>query len=221
MGKILDKFYAEAQALNESGASDAKSRIDNLYTIALAMDNLLPNEGGISNEDYIKLVKDIESFINIGLLSPLTLKGVEFDENGINKRFEFIRKSELGIVNLNAYAANLKKVYDCRFMSEVERNDILGTVVTDKIYMTAGGVLTKQYFDYAYLRPSIIEKGSFTVQQSIKIPCSAIILDNNTIIYTMDKREPKFKALKSFYDISIKIDNSIEKIDIRKFRKLV
>lgn len=220
--QILNREVIALKKANNDVLSDQdKTRIENLQIVSKAIDSI----GIDDSAEFDALIKDIHSLLDNGLISPLSLNDDEFDANNINYRCGSIIKTDSGIANLNAFKGIIKKTYNVNDLEETTEYNNREINYNTRIYLTAGGVMLGKYFELCYIRPSVISKHKFNVQKPIAIPVSAIytVLDKDTtnFILTMDKREPKFTALKNFYDVPIYEDKDIEKIDIRKFKKIV
>lgn len=166
------------------------------------------------------LYKYINKFRNSGLLSPLTLRSNEFDENGDNIRYPYIHIKNKIMYNNNAFNCYVRASYQHTTKCE---NEIHPFVIkqNSRVYISKGGVITGEYFDKCAIRKDIINSGSFTIQSVVNIPVCEI-LDKDISIRVVDHREPKFKALCDFYKVNIKTDKSIKerKYNIRNYVKL-
>lgn len=173
-----------------------------------------------------KIIFDnINKIRTTGLLTPLTLSNDEFPPkdkvlNRYNNRCMSVVKDDNGIYYENAFVTKPIKYYEEVSNKEVKVSECFSTG-EGIIYLTAGGVTTGEYFDKCYLLPTTIERGMYTPKDAIQVPVSIIKNTDGKLIATMDKREPKYNALKSFYQININTDDTIKsKYDIRKYEKI-
>lgn len=173
-----------------------------------------------------KIIFDnINKIRTTGLLTPLTLSNDEFPPkdkvlNRYNNRCMSVVKDDNGIYYENAFVTKPIRYYEEESNKEVKVSECSSTG-EGIIYLTAGGVTTGEYFDKCYLLPTTIERGMYTPKDAIQVPVSIIKNTNGKLIATMDKREPKYNALKSFYQININTDDTIKsKYDIRKYEKI-
>lgn len=193
-----------------------------LISVCAAIDNL-PN-----NEDYRldNLHRNLEKLWNTGILSPLTLKDDEFNKIATsdniyrNKRYPSIFKLDGRVYRLNAFGGTVRAVYDA-VTSEQIRGSIETFTQNIRVYIAKGGIVTGDYFVDTIIRPEVVDRGVYTVQSSINLPVS-MILDGELSIYTIDHREPKFKALQEFYYVPIEYDENVKlkKYFIRSYKKL-
>jgi hypothetical protein len=152
-------------------------------------------------------------------LSPIDLSPDNFDTYG-----KHIRCSHIVMGNDTIYYSNAFKLKIIHTYIHNDKQEVAVTKWTDiasTIYITKGGVVTGEFFTNACeLLPSAIRTGKFTIHEPVVIPCS--VIDNGDyFIYTVDSREPKLKALKEFYKVSICFNEDIKgKYDIRKYEKL-
>ena len=173
-----------------------------------------------------KIIFDnINKIRTTGLLTPLTLSNDEFPPkdkvlNRYNNRCMSVVKDDGGIYYENAFVTKPIRYYEEESNKEVKVSECPSTG-EGIIYLTAGGVTTGEYFDKCYLLPATIERGMYTPKDAIQVPVSIIKNTDGKLIATMDKREPKYNALKSFYQININTDDTIKsKYDIRKYEKI-
>ena len=173
-----------------------------------------------------KIIFDnINKIRTTGLLTPLTLSNDEFPPkdkvlNRYNNRCMSVVKDDNGIYYENAFVTKPIRYYEEESNKEVKVSECPSTG-EGIIYLTAGGVTTGEYFDKCYLLPTTIERGMYTPKDAIQVPVSIIKNTDGKLIATMDKREPKYNALKSFYQININTDDTIKsKYDIRKYEKI-
>lgn len=175
----------------------------------------------------IKLfTKIINNIAENKLLSPLTLEDYEFDclnKQGYicNSRYPWIYKSPDGnIYNNNAYKCTVRAEYEhvlqsqlCSEKYEVEENP--------RIYISKGGIITGECVKDCIIRQECINKHLFSIQSVVNIPVSKIYYSGKYILI-VDHREPKLKALMSFYDVPVHKDEKIAslKFNLRKYRKL-
>lgn len=197
-----------------------KSHFDDVIKVAESIDNTEPQ----SDKDIDYIITTILKICNTGLLSSLTLKDDEFEFNNstncyINKRYKDIYKKDDIVYNHNAYCCTIRACYDQYTNSQIEF-DSNKIYHNPRVYISKGGVLTGEYIDDCIIRPNIVEQHSFSIQSIVNIPVSRIN-DGNIIIFAVDHREPKLKALQEFYSVPVKIDTAIKgRYNIRNYTKL-
>lgn len=183
----------------------------------------------INNSKNPQILLDmINKYYDKGILSPLTLNGDEFKYIGrfdyINKRYEdIILDPDDEVVYLNAYKPDVKHIYDCKTNNELPLFPTcidIENIKSPKIWITKGGAVTKDYIYRCALKPMTVKRGSYVPHEPIKIPCSAIILNDNDVLFTVDVRESKIKTLAEYYNIQWCVNKNYPKYDIRKFKKL-
>lgn len=182
----------------------------------------------IVDEDFDFVINSVNKIINIGILSPLTLrddefKGTDYSPIEYNIRYPYILKDKYSIYNAKAFNIYIRRAYNHDENKEVKLTSytINGN---HKLYLSKGGVITGQYIQNCFIRKNIIDKGCFTIQSILNIPVSRIRYKEDNIdkfIYIVDHREPKFKALKEFYEVPEYFDETIKakKFNIRNYIK--
>lgn len=172
--------------------------------------------------DHKTIIKFVDKIINNEVLSPLTLKKDEFNEDGVNIRSSRIIKRYDKIYDLKAFDFDIRHVYDNITMEEIPCNIIINNddfINSHIIHINAGGVFTGRAVCLAALRKETIERGMYTPKYPIHLPISIIKEGINTW-FTVDKREPKLKAIREFFDLEEFDDNFKSKFDVRKYKKL-
>ena len=173
--------------------------------------------------DY-KTVKSAIDLINKSILdkpwTSITLNESDF-KNNVHNRTWFIKKDDNGVYNQMAYSLIERKCYIvlgenniCETpMSMFERE---GEIIDERIYISRGGIINGDYIHKCYLKH---QEGPYVVRDSIKIPISTIESENSPeVIFFVDHREPKIKALMEFYNVPIEHDDKI-KFNVRTFKK--
>lgn len=178
-------------------------------------------ETDIPLEYYTIISKYLDNIINNKTIAPLFLEDNEFDTDGLNIRCSSVFKKDGKIYYFDAFDYHVVHVYNDIDKKEVELdNKSNKRFAGGNVYINAGGVFTGQYFNLASIRKEVVDAHCYTPREAIHIPISIIELPNGHY-FTMDKREPKFKALCEFYDVEIKYDEKMKsKFDIRKYEKL-
>lgn len=179
----------------------------------------------INSPDPRTTLEYINRFFNTGLLSPLSLHDDEFSFKGENyrdnKRYKYlIQNLDDYIIYLNAWKPYVVHVYNHKTNKEepVFPTYIDVNINNSPLWITKGGCCNGDFIQDVFLKESTIEKHAFIPHSPIVIPVS-IIIKGDDIIFTVDAREPKLKALQEFYDVKIR-NNSNIKFDIRKYEKL-
>lgn len=220
-------FKTEANYMLASVNDRAKSYYEDLFN------NILPviqKIGDIvydseSTEFGDECMSFINKFYNIGLFTPLTLNDEEFTNGDgtiqTNKRYGFIYRKDGIVFNNNAYNIVVRRKYNADNCEELE-NGIFEAIDQERVYISKGGVITGEYILDCIIPKHIVDSGKFSVQSVVKLPCSRIHYDCGRVIYTIDHRDSKLKALREFYTVPIYVDNNVSKfkLDIRKYKKL-
>lgn len=171
------------------------------------------------------ILKTINTIWEKGILSPLTLTDDEFVRvkgatESYNTRYKWIVKRGDSIYNYTAYKVTTRKAYNHKLGIEV-KCDIPPVNYNPVLYISKGGIITGEYICMCEIRPDIVAKHSFVIQSVVNIPASAISV-NDRLIYVVDHREPKLKALNEFYEVPVGFDEEVKnlKLNIRKYKKL-
>ena len=156
--------------------------------------------------------------------SAINLSEENFGKLGRHYRAWYIQKDNNGIYNVLAYTLKQRKVY--LINSNGEGNEIPlnkaalnveGEVIDERIYISRGGIVNGDYVKKCYLKNQI---ENYSIKDPIKIPVSTIECVSSTdIIFVVDHREPKLKALIDFYNVPIEHDENV-KYNLRKFKKI-
>lgn len=156
--------------------------------------------------------------------SSISLSDENFDKINRHKRAWYIQKDNDGIYNVLAYTLKQRKVY--LINSNGEGNEIPLNKATlngececidERIYISRGGIINGDYVYKSYLKN---QTSNYSIKNPIKIPVSAIEhTDSPDIIFVVDHREPKLKALMEFYNVPIEHDENV-KYNLRKFKKI-
>ena len=184
--------------------------------------------GANSNADVNEIIDTIQTIINNGVISPLTLENDEFnlisdlDGKRYNLRYPdiYAEKSTGRIFNTNAFNVYIRAVY-----SDILKEQLNFAPTTHKknrrVYISKGGVITGDYILECQIRPEIVAKHKFTIQSIVNIPVCAINYKDGSI-YVVDHREPKLKTLMEFYDCVVGHDDKVAKakLNIRNYKKL-
>ena len=153
--------------------------------------------------------------------SPIKLNDDHFQLDR-HYRCWFIRKDLNGIYNQMAYLLKERKSYIvngendvCEIPMSILGRD--GEFIDERIYISKGGIINGDYVHKCYLKH---QEGEYVVRDPIKIPISTIEFKNSPeVIFFVDHREPKLKALMEFYDVKIKHDDKV-KFNVRTFKKI-
>lgn len=168
------------------------------------------------------IIKFVDKIINDEVLCPLTLKDDEFDDNGINIRSSRIIKRNGKIYDVKAFDFEIKHIYNNITMEEISTTVIINNddyINSHIVHINAGGVFTGKSIRLAAIRQESIDKEMYTPKNTIHLPVS-IIKEGVNIWITVDKREPKLKAIREFFDLEEFDDNLKSKFDVRKYKKL-
>ena len=199
--------------------------------------------GSDKNTNYYKFIEKVneiidlypEESVKVGL--DLILKSwywkpwssINLSEENFNKinrhiRAWYIQKDNNGIYNVLAYTLKQRKVYLINSKgkgNEIPLNNATlnpdGEGIDSKIYISRGGIINGDYVYKSYLLNQI---DNYNIKDPIKIPVSTIeFTDSPDIIFVVDHREPKLKALMEFYRVPIEYDENV-KYNLRKFKKI-
>ena len=171
----------------------------------------------ISTESPDKIIK-----LFTDLCAGKTLLPVDFEQDEVeNVHDNFIRYKRCKnlvkntvtntIYYANAYRIVCKKFYNAVFQYYKDYNGIYGS---DKIYLSKGGVVTNEYIEKVYVKGD-----TFMPKDPINLDCNCVKIGmNGRIIYTIDSRSNKLKALMEFYEVPILKDDKFKNIDLRNFK---
>ena len=156
--------------------------------------------------------------------SSINLDKENFDKLGRHKRAWYNQKDNNGIYNVLAYTLKQRKVYLMNANDEgtqIPLNKATlnaeGERIDEKIYISRGGIINGDYVYKSYLKN---QKDDYNIKDPIKIPVSTIEYTYcPEIIFVVDHREPKLKALMEFYNVPIEHSDNV-KFNVRTFKKL-
>lgn len=195
------------------------------------------------NTNYYKFIEEVnnivdkypEESVKVGLdlmlkswnwepWSSINLSVENFDKINRHKRAWYIQKDDNGIYNVLAYTLKQRKVY--LINSNGEGNEIPlnkatlnaeGECIDERIYISRGGIINGDYVYKSYLKN---QNSNYSIKNPVKIPVSSIEhTDSPNIVFVVDHREPKLKALMEFYNVPIEHDENV-KYNLRKFKKI-
>ena len=171
----------------------------------------------ISTESPDKILK-----LFIDLCNGKTLIPVDFEQDEVENLYDnFVRYKRCKnlvkntvtdtIYYANAYKIVCKKFYNAVFKYYKDYNGIYGT---DKIYLSKGGVVTNEYIEKVYVKGD-----TFMPKDPINLDYNCVRIGmNDRIIYTIDSRSNKLKALMEFYEVPVLKDDKFKNIDLRNFK---
>ena len=171
----------------------------------------------ISTEFPDKILK-----LFIDLCNGKTLIPVDFEQDEVENLYDnFVRYKRCKnlvkntvtdtIYYANAYKIVCKKFYNAVFKYYKDYNGIYGS---DKIYLSKGGVVTNEYIEKVYVKGD-----TFMPKDPINLDCNCVRIGmNDRIIYTIDSRSNKLKALMEFYEVPVLKDDKFKNIDLRNFK---
>lgn len=224
--EIINRAKREVNALL---AYAKNTKIDDKESIEQLKLNLVNTVGIIYTfaerfpiADHKTIIKFVDKIINNDVLCPLTLKGDEFDDNGINIRSPRLIKRNGKIYDIKAFDFEIKHIYNDITMEEISTTVTInneGYVNSHIVHINAGGVFTGKSIWLAAIRQESIDKEMYTPKNTIHLPVS-VIKEGVNIWITVDKREPKLKAIREFFDLEEFDDNFKSKFDVRKYKKL-
>lgn len=171
----------------------------------------------ISTESPDKILKLFTDLCNDKTLIPVDFEQDEV-ENLYNNFVRYKRCKNLvkntvtdTIYYANAYKIVCKKFYNAVFKYYKDYNGIYGP---DKIYLSKGGVVTNEYIEKVYVKGD-----TFMPKDPINLDCNCVRIGiNDRIIYTIDSRSNKLKALMEFYEVPVLKDDKFKNIDLRNFK---
>lgn len=219
--------------LNTIEDLDEKQTVENIYREVLNVIKAIEVTEPQSDEDIDFILDTINTVWNKGILFPLTLKDNEFDNYPdrrgyrYNKRYSYVyidTNNHQNIINSRAFDVYVRAGYKHKenIQVAIEPFTIQRSVVTSSpIFISKGGVITGEYIKDCIIKPEVIAKHCFTIQNIVKIP--VCVIDTGTrVLYVVDHREPKLKALMLFYDVPVMKNEEVAagKYNIRKYKKL-
>lgn len=197
--------------------------------------------GSDKNNNYYKFIEEVndiiakypEESVKVGIdlilkswhwkpWSSISLEDNQFDSiYHRHDRCWFIQKDDRGIHNILACTLKQRRIYlqTKEEIKEVEEGCLSkeGEILNEKIYISRGGIINGDYIYKCYLKH---QTGFYNIKDPVKVPVSAIEDDNSpNIIFFVDHREPKLKALMEFYNVPIEHDDNV-KFNVRTFKKL-
>lgn len=197
--------------------------------------------GSDKNNNYYKFIEEVNNIIDkypedsvkVGLdlmlkswnwkpWSSIDLSKENFDKLGQHKRAWYIKNGIYGIFNVLAYTLKQRRVYLINIsgkVKEIEEPALSrdGEIIDERVYISRGGIINGDYIYKCYLKDQV---NNYNIKDPIKLPVSTIEDSNSpNIIFFVDHREPKLKALMEFYNVPIEHDDNI-KFNVRTFEKL-
>lgn len=199
--------------------------------------------GSDKNKNYYQFIEEVnniiekypEDSVKIGLdlmlkswsnrpWGAISLSDENFNKLNRHYRAWYIQKDNNGIYNVLAYTLKQRKVYLMNANDEgtqIPLNKATlnaeGECIDERIYISRGGIVNGDYVYKSYLKN---QKDDYNIKDPIKIPVSTIEFTYcPEIIFIVDHREPKLKALMEFYNVPIEHDENI-KYNLRKFKKI-
>lgn len=197
--------------------------------------------GSDKNTNYYKFIEEVNNIIDkypedsvkVGLdlmlkswnwkpWSSIDLSKGNFDKLGQHKRAWYIKNGIYEIFNVLAYTLKQRRVYLINIsgkVKEIEEPALSrdGEIIDERVYISRGGIINGDYIYQCYLKDQV---NDYNIKDPIKLPVSTIEDSNSpNIIFFVDHREPKLKALMEFYNVPINHDNNI-KFNVRTFEKL-
>lgn len=171
----------------------------------------------ISTESPDKIIKLFTDLCNGKTLIPVDFEQDEVEnvyDNFVRyKRCKNLIKNTVtnAISYNNAYKIVCKKFYNAVFQYCKNYN---GVYDSNKIYLSKGGVITNEYIEKVYVKGD-----TFMPKDPINLDCNCVKIGmNGRIIYTIDSRSNKLKALMEFYEVPILKDDKFKNIDLRNFK---
>jgi hypothetical protein len=171
----------------------------------------------ISTESPDKILK-----LFIDLCNGKTLIPVDFEQDEVENLYNnFVRYKRCknlvkNTVTDTIYYANAYKIVCKKFYNAVFKyyKDYNGIYAPDKIYLSKGGVVTNEYIEKVYVKGD-----TFMPKDPINLDCNCVRIGmNDRIIYTIDSRSNKLKALMEFYEVPVLKDDKFKNIDLRNFK---
>ena len=197
--------------------------------------------GSDKNTNYFQFIERVNNIIDlypedavkVGL--DLILKSwqnkpwgaISLDDTQFNKirqhyRAWYIQKDNKGIFNTMSYFSKIRRCYVVEGennVKEIEKGilDKNGDFIDERMYISRGGIINGDYIHKCYLKNQIDD---YSIKDPIKVPVSSIeFKDSPDVIFFVDHREPKLKALMEFYNVPIEHSDNV-KFNVRTFKKL-
>lgn len=213
MSSLYERIKSELELISSSDKNT------NYYKFIEEVNNIIDKYP----EDSVKVGLDlmIKSW-NWKPWSSIDLSKGNFDKLGQHKRAWYIKNGIYGIFNVLAYILKQRRVYLINIsgkVKEIEEPALSrdGEVIDERVYISRGGIINGDYIHKCYLKDQV---NDYNIKDPIKLPVSTIEDSNSpNIIFFVDHREPKLKALMEFYNVPIKHDDNI-KFNVRTFEKL-
>lgn len=225
----LKKDFESFVKSKEVGKDASRKNI--ILTTALAISEVLPQNMTLATfTEAAELIKDTMLYKTT---RPITFKIEDF-AGCLHKRLTYIHKINGNIINDNAYDAKIRKYYNHLTKSEVTfqefvdecNNTELYKDVHNPIYISKGGVITGEYFNYAYFDHYTELVGvEVEIPKIINIPVSLIYyIEHGTMFCfkVVDHREPTLKQLRASYRVKILMNEKVKsmKFNLRNYEKI-
>ena len=155
--------------------------------------------------------------------SPIKLTDENFSSiTGRHYRTWYIQKDDKGIFNVLSYFSKIRRCYVVEGennVKEIEKGilDKNGDFIDERMYISRGGIINGDYIHKCYLKN---QTDDYSIKDPIKVPVSSIeFKDSPNVIFFVDHREPKLKALMEFYNVPMEHSDNV-KFNVRTFKKL-
>lgn len=212
---VVKHFIKEANEMLASSTGELEKIYIDKFDRAI---HILENICDMNISQIKSLFDFINNYLDLGSFSDLKLSDEYFDKDThIFNRF--VHKRPYGFIFENAYNVLIRAEYNHNLCKQTsERKELINDNLP--IYISKGGVITGEHFHTIYIK----DKDIFSPKK-FTIPVSAIEYETENNSYSflvVDHREPQFKALVDYYDVSIKVDEEVKniKLNLRKYKKI-
>lgn len=221
----FESFVKSKEVSNEA------SRKNIILTIALNISEVLPQNMTLDKfTEAVELIKDTMLYKTT---MPVVFKIEDF-AGCIHRTLTYIHKIDGNIINDKAYDGKIRKYYNHLTKSEITfqefvdecKNTEFNRDIHNPIYISKGGRITGEYFDYAYFDhyTKLVDK-EIKIPKIIDIPVSLIYYVEHGIMFcfkVVDHREPTLKQLLNTYHVKMLINEKVKsmKFDIRDYEKI-
>ena len=207
------------------------SRKNIILTTALNISEILPEN--MTLETFTEAAELIKDTMFYKTTKPITFKIEDF-AGCLHKRLTYIHKINGNIINDKAYEAKIRRYYNHLTKSEITfqefvdecNNTELYRDAHNPIYISKGGRITGEYFNYAYFgHYTELADKEIEIPKIINVPVSLIYyIENGTMFCfrVVDHKEPTLKQLQNTYHVKILINEKVKsmKFDIRDYEKI-
>ena len=215
MSSLYEKIESELELVSGSDKNT------NYFQFIEKVNNIID----LYPEDAVKVGLDLilKSYHNKPW-GAISLDNTQFNKIGQHYRAWYIQFDGKAVHNTLAYTMKQRRIYRinnegvCQEITPDKATlNVEGEVIDERVYISRGGIINGDYIHKCYIKD---QTNDYNIKDPIKLPVSTIEYeDSPNIVFFVDHREPKLKALTEFYNVKIEHDDKI-KFNVRTFKKL-